>query len=853
MPKDSHSKAVVLHLEMPRGLSLTIKPWRQDLFRALDNQQIAFKQIDLNPNFWRFFLNDPETGLFEQLINLSYQTSNFNSLAVNQADKYLRRYHCDELSAEFSGFELNACITQSTESIASWVTSDNASQWLFPWITSFSEDLVDANIISFSVGSPDELAIAAAIAEYLRQYAPEKHCVLSYHRWENFSLAPKLDMLINQGKLLQLFDSVVLKEDKAGESLVGLSAALSSGDLSLLRYTGTMIDDQPALIGHKILPETVISPSTPPGASEDAAISAYLKNLALDPDRILMLEAFVRNDCHYAQCTFCVQNDGYPRHQQFKHGPELERALTLVKHLSEQHGVRSYSFIDQALPSALAKKIAQRMMALNINISWCCRMLPEHADMDSSSLKTIATAGCKEILIGLESINKDTLQNMGKADKFEEHSAHAWIERCSQENIDVTLSAIKNFPTESDKQFANTTGRFLQECADRYQNVNIILNTFNLFSNSKMAQQAEKYNIVELDSSDNDLAWVLNYRDGFERSFPNNPEDNDHFTLKHATDNPNLLYLHYSSFGLLHRWQTDRWLYDDVGNVAPPSSVNRFIDRDEIILGSEGYLGSNIARVADSSKLILSSRRIYNDNTTGAPYISEDLTNSNNKLMRLQPKTAWVCSRPFCDEFSTQARFNYHIETLLNHWASNGHLQRVIFFSTQLVTSTPKHGELASGKSALEPEQAYDYGKAQLEVFCGYLSRKYEVNVHIIRLPLLWGGLSTQEHRDQQFLHHWQTRLQQGDYWDAPPEENKYGNSWVDVDDLILRLLNLDDEGLQVRSVKSGDFYSADLVTHWRNTESKNSTYPLDLVKSQFFMKDELGIDQRDLFSYELL
>lgn len=853
MPKDNHSKAVVLHLEMPRGLSLTIKPWRQDLFRALENQHVEFKQIDLNPNFWRFYLDDPSTGFFEQLINISYQSADFNSHAIDQAAKYLRRYNCDELSAEFSGFELNACITQSIESIESWVTSDSATQWIFPWIASFSEDLANANIVSFSVGSPDELAVAAAIAEYLRQYAPEKHCVLTYHRWENFSLAPKLDMLISQGKLLQLFDSVVLKEEKAGESLAGLSAALSTGDLSQLRYIGTMIDDQPALVGHKILPENITLPSARPSANEDAAISAYLKHLALDPNRILMLETFVRNDCHYARCTFCVQNDGYPSHQQFKHEPELERALTLVKHLSEQHGVRSYSFIDQALPSALARKIAERMTASNINIKWCCRMLPEHADMDSVSLQSMATAGCREILIGLESINKETLQSMGKADKFEEHSAHAWIERCGQANIDVTLSAIKNFPTESSIHFANTTGRFLQKCADRYQNVNIILNTFNLFSNSQMARKAENYNIVELDRSDNNLAWVLNYRDGFGRCFPDDPEGGDQFKLKHATDSPNLLYLHYSSFGLLHRWQTGRWLYEHVDNTASTNSENRFMGRDEIILGSEGYLGSNIARVADSKNLILASRRLYNDNTTDAPYISEDLTKSNNKLMQLQPKTAWICSRPFCDEFSTQARFNYHIEVLLNHWASKGHLQRVIFFSTQLVSSTPENGQLASGQSALEPEQAYDYGKAQLEIFCGYLSRKYDVNVDVIRLPLLWGGYSTQEHRDQQLLHYWQNRLQQGDYWDIPPEENDYGNSWVDVDDLILRLLKLDDKGLQIRSVKSGDFYSADLVTHWRNTEASNNSYPLDLVKSQFFMKDELGIDQRNLFSYEFL
>lgn len=846
MHQEAVKKPLVIHLEMPRGLSLTVKSWRQDLYQALRSQGIEYQQIDLNPGFWRFYLNDRRTGLFEQLLNLRYQTPAFNLRAVEAASKYLRRYQTGELHPDFAGFSLRSDITSATSNLLEWVKSDAARHWLFPWIESFSEKLSDAEVVSLAVGSPDELAVAAAMAEYLRLNLPHVHSILSYHRWENFTLAPKLEALVVEGELLQLFDSVVLREDRAGDCLAGLGLALASGELDALQYIGTTIDGQARLIGHREAATKVAQEVQAPDAAEARAIAAYLQALELRPERILMLEALVRNDCHYGRCTFCVQNLGYPVHQQFKHRPELERSLVLVNHLASEHGVRSFSFIDQALAGAMARRVSERLLDMGIDIHWCCRMLPDQADMDLPCLQLMASAGCKEILIGLESTLPDTLEFMGKQ-PFDEGRAMAWVERCAEAGIDVTLSAIKNFPTESEQDFLGGTGKFLSDCAARFAHINIILNIFNLFSLSQIAQSPGRYNIAEIKTPASDLVWFLEYVDGYGRDSESEIEP---FCLGLPFVSGDVQYLHYSSFGLLHRWQTRQWLFDAVAEASDGESVERFADRDIVIVGSEGYLGCNLVNALPSGQVILSSRRTCANNSIDAPYVSEDLTEGYLKLAQLRPKVVWICARPYCDQFDVHARFNYHLERLLNLWAEAGCLERVFFFSTQLVTHTPGSEERISGQTPLAPEEAYDYAKADMEVFCGYLARKYRLAMDVIRLPLLWGGQLPEGQRDKQLLYYWHDRLQAGDYWEIGPGQERFGNSWVDVEDLLAALVATDPAGLRVRTVRSGDFTYAQLMQHWR-VAGGHPGDAMPLIESRYLVEDEIGLRKRDLFLYE--
>lgn len=850
-----NSPQVVVHLEMPRGLSLTVKPWRQALCKKLNAIDIEYIQRDLNTGFWRWLLDDFQSGLFENFINIDYQSSSYNNFSIQKTADLIASYATNQFLVALSGVQFCTDISGSTEKLFQHVEQNIFGPFFHEWLDAVVLDCSAAQVISFSVGSPDELVIASMLSAHFRRHMPEKQCVLTYHRWENYTLKPFLHDLVFNGQLLELFDAVVTREDKAGEALSSLCMTLRTGDVRHLSYLCAVVDDQPRWFEQgDICIAELDSENLNIRPTEQSAIADYLRSLNVPTSKILMIESFVQNDCHYGKCTFCVQNLGYHQHQQFKHKDQLARSIPLIEHLSKHHDVQNFTFVDQALAGPLVKRICKELEEKSLGIEWCCRMLPENAYLEQDVLNLMAAVGCKEILVGLESVLPSTLEAMGKHKDFKKEKTIEWIERCNKAGIDVTLSTIRGFPTETEEEFQQGTADFLYSCLDRFNNVNVIVNVFNLFRGSPMAEDPEKYGIKETDDDHSDLMWTIDYEDQHGRSYYSNVE-----SLSPIIDtDEDILYVHYSSIGLLYHWRTGKSLLEHGNTQADDelleTDIKRFADRDELVLGSESYLGMNLAGCLDHSKIILSSKRLCSSEYINVPYLTADLCSAEAKLSTVRPSIVWICARPIDDDFDVLQQFNVGIKKLLIEWAELGCLQKVVFFSTQLVMKTPENGCEGSGADVLKPEAPYDYAKAELELFLEYLSARYQFQVEVVRLPLLWGGISRQEHRNNQLLYQWKNRLNNGESWNLSDESNSFGNSWVDIADLVKHLSTESDNqtGFRCRTVKSGDFTYAKLQENWyRSSESKTDGFKssfMHLYKTEFFLTDELNLPSRDIF-----
>lgn len=826
----------VLHLEMPRELSFTVRPWRRDLYLDLVKRGHEFSQRDLNAGFWRTLLTAGEDDLFGRLLNARYQNGAFNCALAEQCAARCRTFCVDDGVLGLGGFRLDEHIASDTSRLWQWTRSAAVINFWQPWLAEIDAQFDQADLVSFGVASADELALAGVIAEHLQRCRPALQTCLTYHRWENFSLLRRLPELIEQGALLDLFDAVVLDEDAAGSALASLCDALASGTLTALHSIAVQIDGAPVRHGPALLGQ-VRRYRPLDDQPEEQALSAYLRSVGIPPASMLMLDALVRNDCHYGKCTFCVQNVGYATPQQYKHAPELERALALVEHLAARHGVSHFSFADQAVAPALLERVCDRLSQTRPAIQWCVRMLPDAALAAQDQLARARSLGCREILLGLESTCPETLKLMGKPQRFNAEVAWQWLARCEELGINVTLSAIRAFPGESEADFATHTAAFLATCQARFSHVTVIVNDFTLFAASQIAAAPSGYGVMEVERQGGDMEFILDYRDVHGR-----------YSRDRFADVPNhasaMDVLRYTSIGLLHRWDTGRWI--DAG-LNDEQACSPFLKmRDTLVLGCNGYLGRQVARSLPSDKLIVSSRSAQPALDIDAPYISQDLCSGPGELALLSPATVWVCARPLTDSFPEFSRFQMQLQCLLDSWARAQHLRRLIIFSTQLVAATPADGEQVCGHSPLAPQAPYDCAMAQLEVFAGYLARTHGIAVDVVRLPLLWGGDAAKADLDTQLLHRWRAALAQGERWQIEATDLHYGNSWVDMQDLIDAIERDASPGLRVRSAKSGDFTYAELQQRWGAGAPSGAT--MALVKSRFLVADEFGLPPRSLF-----
>lgn len=838
----------ILHLEPPRDLSFSLKPWRLDLHEAAASRGFFSRQVDLNHSFWQWLLRQAGSSLYSRLLDLEFGNGQSHRDLVGEIGRALRNLTVPKGKIDLGGLRLSTEILHQSKELARWVQNGGLGSVFDHWWESLSDDgelIADWDVVSFAVGSLDELTVASFLSHRIREHRPETHTCLAYHQWENFSLADRIPRLAYEGALLKMFDSAILHREEAGGAIGSLLDALADGAVDGLHNLAFTIDGKTRVLPGEAGP-------TPEGKlSTGEGLSDYVNSTGLPPGQILYLDSIVRNDCYYGKCTFCVQNVGYRHRQAYRQDPELARTMGLVHHLATFDGVRSFSFVDQAVPPGLLERLAREMSALELDTDWCVRMLA--ADLDDSLLAEASKSGCREILFGIESASPSTLQSIGKRTEVAgPEPLHKLANRLANHGMDATYSFIRGLPGESPQEFADSTLSFIRDATTRHRNLSIILNPFSLFSGSRIELEPSRHGIREVMRSDTDLELELNFRTDHwpmeERGIPTElaclaaglPGDE---RSEPAVD---AARLHYSSIGLLHRWRTGRWLVSDVGKARGKEAYSLYPDRSDVILGASGYLGYNLANRLTPEHLVLSSTsRPCAVTIPAAPYLEHDLRRGAGTLFGIAPHTAWIAARPVGDPFRETAAFYAGLQCLINDWVQHGRLRRVVFFSSQLVMRTPRPYERASGSWPTEPECEYGCHLAQMELFLSALSRKRALSVDIIRLPLLWGGCMLEPHRSEQMLSSWHHALVNGRRWEIRTEEEReFGNSWVDVEDLIDALREDRGPGLRIQTATSGDFRYDELQQAFGPARDLR---PLHLHRTCFFLDDELGLPRREL------
>jgi radical SAM superfamily enzyme YgiQ (UPF0313 family) len=162
------------------------------------------------------------------------------------------------------------------------------------------------------------------------------------------------------------------------------------------------------------------------------------------------------SSCFYQQCSFCTHHEG-KKYVEYEVG-DIRKSII-------KSGANKVFFIDDMISTKRLLLLAQMLTPLKV--SWFAQLRPM-ADLNLTVLKTLADAGLKMVIWGVES-GSDRILNLMKKGTNKEDAALV-LSNSRQVGISNVLYIMFGFPTETKGEFIETIN-FLK---DNSKNIDLI-------------------------------------------------------------------------------------------------------------------------------------------------------------------------------------------------------------------------------------------------------------------------------------------------------------------------------------------------------------------------------------------
>ncbi len=165
----------------------------------------------------------------------------------------------------------------------------------------------------------------------------------------------------------------------------------------------------------------------------------------VDTSNVLSLSVQATRGCPY-KCEFCIVSKMFGRKVRYR---DIDNVVEEVAALP----IRNILFVDDNL--TINKKYALELVRgiKPCEITWTCQASLDVAD-DEELLKEMAEAGCRFIILGLESVNPESIKETKKFQNKAEHYLEA-IRRINRVGIQVYSSFIVGFDHDTLEEFNN--------------------------------------------------------------------------------------------------------------------------------------------------------------------------------------------------------------------------------------------------------------------------------------------------------------------------------------------------------------------------------------------------------------
>lgn len=228
--------------------------------------------------------------------------------------------------------------------------------------------------------------------------------------------------------------------------------------------------------------------------------------LYLSPEKVLPLS--LSKGCYWRKCAFCeiyYSNviKGYPAHYRPR---KTDLVIRDIRQLSGKYDTSFFLFTDETLSPKAMRSLSQSLIASNLKIQWLCYARFEEALTPQLS-QLIAEAGCRKLLLGLESGCQRVLDLMEKG--VGKKAVEVVLRNLYEAGVSVYLFCIIGFPTETKEEALETLDLLLRnrEVIDTpgfYLDVVM----FTLDKHCKVAQFPHLYGVTQIFRNDEDALSV---------------------------------------------------------------------------------------------------------------------------------------------------------------------------------------------------------------------------------------------------------------------------------------------------------------------------------------------------------
>ena len=338
------------------------------------------------------------------------------------------------------------------------------------------------DVIGISIALSQQLFSSMTFCSMIKEQFPSIHITIGGN-----TVTRLRDVLPETSSLFSLFDTVIMYEGETA-FLQLINAIGTDRDLSTI--PNLIYKDSAGI--HTSTVTTAENMSTlPPPDFEGLPLDKYFV-----PDKILSYLA--TRGCYWGKCEFCDHGEGYTAGYRVKN---IDQIIEEINYLKNRYHVNYFHFPDESYPPALFKKLTQKLIESNLQISWSTHLRFEEGLLDNKVWEDAERSGCRFLHMGFETGSERVLRLMGKATTTKQIQQS--LEFSSRNGIWNHVMGFFGFPGETYED-AKSSMQFLENNKEHIHSIGF--GTFDLTKYSPVMKNAEKFGVAYTKNPEWDLA-----------------------------------------------------------------------------------------------------------------------------------------------------------------------------------------------------------------------------------------------------------------------------------------------------------------------------------------------------------
>ena len=338
------------------------------------------------------------------------------------------------------------------------------------------------DVIGISIALSQQLFSSMTFCSMIKEQFPSIHITIGGN-----TVTRLRDVLPETSSLFSLFDTVIMYEGETA-FLQLINAIGTDRDFSTI--PNLIYKDSAGI--HTSTVTTAENMSTlPPPDFEGLPLDKYFV-----PDKILSYLA--TRGCYWGKCEFCDHGEGYTAGYRAKN---IDQIIEEINYLKNRYHVNYFHFPDESYPPALFKKLTQKLIESNLQISWSTHLRFEEGLLDNKVWEDAERSGCRFLHMGFETGSERVLRLMGKATTTKQIQQS--LEFSSRNGIWNHVMGFFGFPGETYED-AKSSMQFLENNKEHIHSIGF--GTFDLTKYSPVMKNAEKFGVTYAKNPEWDLA-----------------------------------------------------------------------------------------------------------------------------------------------------------------------------------------------------------------------------------------------------------------------------------------------------------------------------------------------------------